>query len=166
MKKKLPYLLIFSCLCGTSASFAQSGFVSAGGDVKNTAGTVSSSVGQVFTAEASNASGSLQEGIQQGYVITDETPDSTKINSDLEVSLTVKVYPNPTKNNLVLRIADYQMQKWEYMVFDMNGRRLIRRPITSGETEIQLSDFGNSIYFVRLLDGGKVLRNFKVIKQD
>lgn len=165
MKRNLCSVLAISMLFMFNVSFAQSGIVSAGGNAKSETGSVSYSLGQVFTANASNTDGSVQQGIQQGYGITDETPDSVKNETNLDVSLQVKVYPNPTANDLVLKIGNYEAQKWEFSVFDMNGRRLLRGPITSGETVIPMSSFGNAVYFVRLLDGGKLLRTFKVVKQ-
>jgi len=83
-------LVLFSA----SSAMAQQGIVSGGGEGSGTGGSVSATCGQVFYSSTQGVS----QGLQQPYEIF----VVSSIESAQHISLSVKAYPNPTTDYLIL----------------------------------------------------------------
>ncbi len=55
-------------------SFGQTSVNTAGGEVENTSGSVSYSIGQVAYTSVSNSNGSVSQGVQHAFEICGSTP--------------------------------------------------------------------------------------------
>ena len=156
MKKTV--LLIF--LIGTGV-YAQQSIVSAGGEAIGSDGTLSYTVGQtVYTTEQGTNGNSIAQGVQQPYEISEVVgiPEADGIN------LNVSAYPNPTADNLSVKVANYKTANLQYVVFDTNGKLLQTVKATGNVTQIEISNLPPATYFLKVLENRKEIKVFKIIK--
>lgn len=71
------------------------------------------------------------------------------------------VYPNPTRGQITIALGDKSLLGTEAILFDANGRLLKRFKIEAETQMIDISQYVNGIYFIRLSDK-EVL---KIVKQ-
>lgn len=140
---------------------AQQANVTSGGNATGTGGTSSYSVGQIAYTTITGAGGWINQGVQQPYEFF------TLGNDDFpEIQLTMTVYPNPTTSLIKLNIQNYGLENLNYELFDINGRQIQKQKITSTETPIQLENLASAIYMLQVLDKNKLLKTFKIIKNN
>lgn len=145
------FLLVFTF------TFAQKSVVATGGNATGTGGTASYSVGQIsYKSPTGNI---VSDGVQQPYEI------QTLGTSDFEgIQLEMIVYPNPTKGELLLKIADKSLQDFTYQIFDVTGKNLISQDINQTETAISFANFNIGVYFLTVFSQNKKIKNFKILK--
>ena len=163
MKKQKLLKLTF--LCAIFSTFfsanAQTANVTSGGTATGTGGTSSYSIGQVVYSNATGTGGSVNQGVQQPYEFF------TLGNDDFqEINLLMTVYPNPTTSSINLNIQNYDLENLSYELFDINGRQIQNQKITLTETSIQLENLASAIYMLQVLDNNKLLKTFKIIKNN
>lgn len=159
MKKNL-IVLILTVLGGASSLFAQQATATAGGEATGVEGTVSYTVGQVVYTSKTGSNGSITQGVQQPYEIS----VVTGILEAQGISLETSIYPNPTTDYLTVRIENYETDNLQFMVFDINGKLLKTVKATGNQTEILTSEFVPSSYFIKVIDGKKEIKTFKIVK--
>ena len=144
-----------------SLSTAQESVNATGGDASGSGGTVAYSLGQVFYTTNSGSSGTVSQGVQQTYEI------STVGMKQTELTISLSVFPNPTTDDLTLQIHDYNNEKLTYQLFDMQGKLLSSKVITSNQTQINMSDLPVATYFMIVMQKNRKIRrkSFKIIKQ-
>lgn len=150
-------ILCFLCF-GFSSIYGQSAFVSSFNEPSGSNGAVSYTVGQSFTLHASNTAGSTINGIQQPFNIY------TLGVNDNSVKIDITVYPNPVSKSLVLNMDTDNHQKSSYALFDLNGVQIFNKIITGAETLIDMSDLNPSSYVLNVINSGKIVKSFKIIK--
>lgn len=167
--------ILFCVLAMSIGVFAQSAVVSSGGDFSGTNSSISYSVGQVGY-NAYDGSIQFNEGVQQPYEIyeiTDNDPISDEITFNLrsnleseEVasSISLSAYPNPTDDFLNLVVDGDDLGAMKCTVYDVSGRMISERSIFVGETRLDMGGLPPATYFVRVIEGNKLLRTFKVVK--
>ena len=116
--KSRPILLLAAGLLWTGLAQAQESTNATGGDASGSGGTVAYSVGQVVYTTNTDASGTVNQGVQQPYEIFTVGIKETELN------ISLSVFPNPTADNLTLQISDYNNEKLSYQLFDMQGKLL------------------------------------------
>ena len=142
----------------TSLVFGQTSVNTAGGNVSNTSGSVSYSIGQVAYQTTSNASGSVSQGVQQTYVIsTLELVENT-------FNFSLSAFPNPTQENLHLRVGNYNKEQLTYKLIDTEGKLLNQGEIQTQETDLDMRQYAVATYFVEVHHEGKKVQTFKIIK--
>jgi len=135
--------------------------VNASGTSNNGAGgSVSYSVGQVVYTTASGTNGSAIQGVQQPYEIS----VITSVGKATDINLSVLAYPNPTSGFLELKVDSNQWKDLNYQLFDVNGRLLIKEKITGSRTAIPMSRFIPATYILKVSQGNREIRIFKIIK--
>lgn len=138
---------------------AQKANVAAGGNATGAGGKVSYSIGQVVYTTATGAGGTVTQGVQQPFEIvtlgTDDFP---------EITLTMSVYPNPTTSLVNLTVDNFNFENLQFYLTDMTGKQLQSRKITETETQIQMENLPQAVYFLNVLDNNKPLKSFKIIK--
>ena len=140
---------------------AQEATATSGGDATGAGGSVSYTIGQVVYSYASGANGSVSEGVQQPYEIS----EITGIEEAENISLDLSVYPNPTADYLTLAIEDYQSENLEFRLYDIQGRLILRNNLTSGSNTISVQHLVMATYFLTVMDGKNKIKTFKIIKQ-
>lgn len=141
---------------------AQNAVVAAGGSATGS-GSASYSVGQLLYEVYSGSTGSVAQGVQQPYEISVETG----VNELPGVELTLSVYPNPVTDYLTLRVdamAQPLMGSLTYSLHDVQGRVLCGQKLADDQTRIVMGQYPPAVYFLRVSDGGKLTKTFKIIK--
>ena len=108
MKNKYTIALLLLGLGATIAQ-AQEATTSTAGNALGSGGSASYSVGQVGYSTYTDIGGSASAGAQQAYEI------QTLLGIDnLNISLELAVYPNPTVNLLNLQVKDFNSESMQY----------------------------------------------------
>lgn len=154
MKKIITSVTIL--LTMASASYAQSSVVSAGGEATGD-GSVSFSVGQTAYTTATNENGSLSQGVQQAYVITEET--------GIEITqIQLRAFPNPTNDVLNLTIDGGDFKKMTYALYNNTSKLMTKGSINGSETQISMGAYKAGVYFLDVKAEGKSVKKFKIVK--
>ena len=139
---------------------AQEAIPASGGDAVSNGVSVSFSIGQVGYSSINGTNGTITQGVQQAYEIYVTTGiEETGIN------LSVLAYPNPVTNFLNLKIENVELSTWNFQLFDMQGKLLQNQKVTDNETQIDMSNYAPSTYFVRITNQNQLIKEFKIIKQ-
>jgi len=158
MKNKKNLLLMAILIAGSFELSAQQATVTAGGEATGTGGTQSFSVGQVFYSQISSSSGSVNQGVQQSYVISTslEHPNN-------HIQLELLAYPNPTRDYLHLKIEGQESKELRFRMIDMKGQILETGSAFNGTT-INVQDYAVSTYFLQIIESDRIIQSFKIIK--
>ncbi len=153
----ITFLLLSSF---SSTTFAQSSVASGGGNHTSGGITVSYTIGQVFNSTNENNNIKISEGVQQPY----EIQIANEIKDAEGIKLIMNVFPNPTKNDLTLIIENYSLNKLSFYVIDIMGKQLFTEQIINKSTQIKISNYPVSTYFLKIYDLNKEIKTFKIIK--
>jgi len=138
---------------------SQEAIPASGGDASGSGGTLSFTVGQLVYSSNSGNNGSVAEGVQQPYEI------STTVGIELStISLDFIAYPNPTINNIVLSIKDFNTEKLNYQLYDMSGKLLKSNKVNAINTTIDMSELPVSNYVLNINNDSSIIKSFKIIK--
>ena len=160
-KTKLKFLSVFAVgIFWVSALQAQESVNASGGDATGAGGSAAYSVGQVVYTSNSSSDGTVSQGVQQTYQISDLGIKETAL------SISLIAFPNPTTDNLTLQVTDYNNEKLSYQLHDMQGKLLNKGHINSEKTPIDMSSLPTSTYFVNVVDTeNQQIKSFKIIKK-
>jgi len=153
-------LLVTLTFC-LSTAMAQESLNVAGGNASGSGGSVSYSVGQLFYTTNIGTNGSAAQGVQQAYEIS----VVTAFQHSVGINLSVMAYPNPTSDNLILEVSDFQRALFTFYLYDLNGKLLQSEKITGNQTSIVMNNLVPAPYFVKVTRDNKELKTFKVIKK-
>ena len=158
--KKLKLSAVLLLGLGLTGLQAQTSINATGGDVTGGGGSASYSVGQVVYTTNTGTSGSVAQGVQQAFEIS----VVTAIEEAKGINLSVTAYPNPTTDYLTLRIDEFEISNLSFQLYDMNGKLLQNEKITGNQTSIVMSNLVPATYFVKVIQGSKEVKTFKIIK--
>jgi len=147
---------------GLTGLQAQESVNATGGNASGSGGSVSYSVGQVVYTTNTGTSGSVAQGVQQPYEIS----VVTAIEEAKGINLSVTAYPNPTTDYLILDIPDFHLFPFTFSLYDMNGKLLQNEKITGKQTSIVMSNLVPANYFVKVIQGSKEVKTFKIVKRE
>ncbi len=156
MKQKITKtfsILLF--LLGIGVLQAQESFGATGGEATGS-GTVNYTVGQVVYTTNTGVNGNVSQGIQHPFEIYSLGINNPKIN------ISLAVYPNPTTSVLHLKVAN--SQGLSYQLYDLFGKLLEHKAISSLTTNIHTSSLPNATYFLKVVSEKRQIKTFKVIK--
>jgi len=161
--KKLKFSAVLLLGLGLTGLQAQESVNATGGNASGSGGTVSYSVGQVVYTTNIGTNGSVAQGVQQPYEIS----VVTGLEEAKGINLTVSAYPNPTTDYLTLEVdasTTLSIQSMAYQLYDMQGKLLQNEKITSNQASIVMSNLVPATYFVKVIQGNKEVKTFKIIK--
>jgi len=163
LRKKLILYIVFALGFSLVELYGQAIIPASGGFASSSGGTVSYTIGQVFYTSQSGTNGSVTEGIQQPYEISvvNGTEEAREIN------LILSVYPNPTTCFLILKVdalTVHSFQSLSYQLLDLNGNLLENKKIKGIETSIVVSNLVPKTYLLKVIDGDKEVKTFKISK--
>ncbi|MCZ8196416.1 MAG: T9SS type A sorting domain-containing protein [Flavobacterium sp.] len=151
-------LFLLSCFLIPNVH-SQNAVVASGGDATGTGGKVSYSVGQIAYTYASGTNGSVNQGVQQPFEISTLGNDNFP-----NIVLEMSVYPNPTANNVTLKISDFSTENLSYQLFDIAGKQILSEQVANSVTEINMDNLNSAIYFLIINNQNKIIKTFKIIK--
>ena len=155
---KLSALLFLGL--GLTGLQAQTSVNATGGNASGSGGSASYSVGQLAYTTNTGTNGSVSEGVQQPFEIS----IVTGIEEAKGINLSVSAYPNPTTDYLTLSIGEFDISNLSYQLYDMNGKLLQNEKITGNQTSIAMGNLVPANYFVKVIQGNKEVKTFKIIK--
>lgn len=140
--------------------YAQEAIGTVGGNASGSEGTVAYTVGQIAYQTHWCKNAYLSEGVQQPYEIS----VITGVEEARNIRLSLKAYPNPASNFLTLEIEDYQSGLMMYQLYDLSGKCFQKGSITKSLSTINMCTLLPGAYFLKVTDGNKELKTFKIIK--
>jgi hypothetical protein len=158
--KKLKLIAVLLLGLGLTGLQAQTSVNATGGNASGSGGSLSYSVGQVVYTTNTGTNGSVAQGVQQPFEIS----EVTAIEEAKGINLLVSAYPNPTTNNLTLSTGEFDISNLSFQLYDMNGKLLQNEKITCNQTSIGMSNLVPATYFVKVIQGRKEVKKFKIIK--
>ncbi|WP_346854133.1 T9SS type A sorting domain-containing protein [uncultured Draconibacterium sp.] len=158
--KRLKLSAVLLLGLGLTALQAQESINPTGGNASGSGGSISYSIGQVAYQTHTGTNGSVAEGVQQPFEIS----VLTGIEEAKGINFSVTAYPNPTTDYLTLEVKDFDVSNLLYQLYDTNGRLLQNQKITGKQTSIVMSNFVPATYFVKVTEGNKEVKTFKIIK--
>ena len=158
--KRLKLSAVLLLGLGLTGLQAQESVNATGGNASGSGGSISYSVGQVAYQNHTGTNGSVAQGVQQAYEIL----VVTAIEQAKGISLSVTAYPNPTTDYLTLEVKDFELSTLSFQLYDMNGKLLQSEKITGNQTSIVMSNLVPASYFVKVIQGNKEVKTFKIIK--
>lgn len=158
--KKFKLSAILFLGFGLTGLQAQTAVPTSGGDASGIGGSSSYSIGQIVYTTNIGASGSVAQGVQQPFEIS----VITGLKEAKDLNLSVLAYPNPTTYFLNLKVENYENTNLSYQLYDISGKLLEIKKITDNETRIAMNNLVPAIYFVKVSQGNKDVKTFKIIK--
>jgi hypothetical protein len=155
MRTILVILFIVTCCPGL---FAQEVVATAGSILSNSSGSISYTIGEGVANTLTKGDKTITQGFQQGNL----SVSIVSVLKDLDFS--ISVFPNPTSDVLTLKLNKEDMTGLKYLLFDMNGRLLSQKNLESNETTINVKLLNNGLYLLKVQDGKKELKSFKIVK--
>jgi hypothetical protein len=155
MRTFLIFLLAFNC----SGLLAQQVMGSAGSTFSNVSGSISFTIGEGIAQTLTKGGKTLTQGFHQATISVSILSEIS--NSDFSIS----VFPNPASDEVTIKMNQEKVSGLQYMLFDINGRILIEKHLHAAETKIPVNNFSEGIYVIKVLDGKKELKVFKIIKK-
>jgi hypothetical protein len=159
-QKKLKSGAVILLCFGMFGLQAQQVVTTSGGNASGSGGTASYTIGQIVYTTNANSNGSVAQGVQQPYEIS----VITAIEAAKDISLIFSVYPNPTTDFLTLKIENYELENLSYWLYSVNGNLIETKKVLSAETQISMTNQISGTYFLKLTEGNKDVKTFKIIK--
>ena len=158
--KRLKLSAVLLLGLGLTGLQAQTSINATGGDASGSGGSASYSVGQLAYTTNTGTNGSVSEGVQQPFEIS----VVTGIEEAKGINLSVTAYPNPTTDYLTLSISEFEISNLTYQLYDISGKLLQSEKITGNQTNIVMSNLVPANYFVKVIAGNQLIKEFKIIK--
>jgi len=158
--KKLKLSAVLLLGLGLTGLQAQTSINATGGNASGSGGSSSYSVGQVAYQTHTGTNGSVAQGVQQPFEIS----VVTAIEEAKGINLSVSAYPNPTTDYLTLEVKEFELSNMSFQLYDMSGKLLQSEKITGNQTSIVMSNLVPATYFVKVIQGNKEVKTFKIIK--
>ena len=158
--KRLKLSAVLLLGLGLTGLQAQTSVNATGTNASGSGGSVSYSVGQVVYTNNTGTNGSVAQGVQQAFEIL----VVTGLEQAKGINLSVSAYPNPTTDYLTLSIGEFDISNLSYQLYDMNGKLLQNAKITGNQTSIAMGNLVPANYFVKVIQGNKEVKTFKIIK--
>jgi hypothetical protein len=159
-QKKLKSGAVILLCFGMFGLQAQQVVTTSGGNASGSGGTASYTIGQIVYTTNANSNGSVAQGVQQPYEIS----VITAIEDAKDINLIFSVYPNPTTDFLTLKIENYELENLSYWLYSVNGNLIETKKVLSAETQISMTNQISGTYFLKLTEGNKDVKTFKIIK--
>lgn len=147
-------------LVQTTGLQAQEAIPASGSIASGSGGSVSYTIGQVFFNTGTGINGSVAEGVQQPYEIL----VMVGIEEADGINLICRAFPNPVTDHLILEVEFLDYGKYFFKLYDMLGRLLVTQNLTDIRTTIPMQNLPPATYFLNVTVNQKVVKTFKIIK--
>jgi hypothetical protein len=156
MKKTVTLLLCFTL----GVLQAQQSVLTSGGNATGSGGNASYSIGQMAYNTISGSNGSLAQGVQQAFEIS-----AVLGVENHQIDLSYTVFPNPTTEVITLKINNFDQNNLSFQLYDIQGRILYHKKISSDSTQIPTQSLAPATYFLKVMQENQVVKLFKIIKK-
>jgi len=152
-------LFLFFILMCSQRSIAQEVVATAGCTYSNTVGSISFTIGESVAQTVSQGDITLTQGFHQSNITV------SIINELKDLDFSITVFPNPTRDILILKLTKENVMGLQYILFDMNGKLLSQNNLEQKETSVPVELLAPGLYLLKVKEGNKELKTFKIIKQ-
>jgi hypothetical protein len=159
-QKKLRLTALIFISFGLIGAQAQETIPASGGNSSGGGGSVSYSVGQITYSTNSGSNGSVLQGVQQPFEIS----EISAIEEAKGINLSLTVSPNPVTDHLTLSISDFEISNLSYILYDLNGKLIETKDIESNQIDIETINLVPATYFLKVVQRKKEVKTFKIIK--
>jgi len=134
--------------------------VSSGGETQTISGIeISWTIGEPVIETISSGSTVLTQGFHQSKLTVTAIDDV--LISDFELN----VYPNPTSEFVIISSNNLD-DKSSYSLFDLTGKLLENKIISTSETRVNLRNYASGTYLLKLqYNPIQPLRTYKIVKK-
>ena len=151
------FICLFILCC--SLMSAQQVVSTSGESLGNGSGSISYTIGEGVAQTLTQGDKTLTQGFQQSSISVSILKELTGI------SYVISVFPNPTSDELKLRIENEKTDGLHYILYDIIGNQILQNKVESSETTIQVSYLKSGVYIMKVFSGTTELKSFKVIKK-
>lgn len=151
-------LFVLFILTSYTGLFAQEVVATAGNTLSNSGGSISYTIGEGVANTLTKGDKTITQGFQQGNL----SVSTVSVLKDLDFS--ISVFPNPTSDVLTLKLTKEDLTGLQYLLFDISGRLLSQKNLEMNETTINVNQLNNGLYLIKVQDGMKELKTFKIVK--
>ena len=88
--------------------------------------------------------------------------DSTTATNDIFLNEEIKIFPNPVKDILNIKMENESIEIVEFQLFDVSGKR---QQMIAKNQSIDLSEVSSGLYFLKVYLSNGMLATKKIIKQ-
>ena len=157
----LKFVLLFLLIINQTGIRAQEAVLTQGGEYSGNGGSMSYSLGQVAYLTSTGANGSVAQGVQQPFEIS----ELTGIYQTIEKAIKCEAFPNPTNDYLLLNFdVSFDMSMVGYQIFSLDGQLLDKEEGLSVSTVINMNEYKKGAYFLKVTQNSNDLKIFKIIK--
>ncbi len=152
--------LIILCLVAyTTLNGITQEVVSSGGETQNITGyQISWTIGEAVTETISSGTSILTQGFHQSKLMV------TPVDEIQLTGIEVKVFPNPTEDFIIIHLKK-PVQNPVYFLYDLTGKVLESRMISSPETKLDIKNYPSGSYLLKLgFDKNRTLKTFRIVK--
>ncbi len=89
----------------------------------------------------------------------------TNLNKNTTKDVEVLIYPNPTNGNFTLKLDSETETKKQIELTNLLGEIIFKKEIHINETQININNFDNGVYFLKVFDKNKLIGTTKIVKQ-
>ena len=139
-------VMLLVCLLWAGRAQAQESANTTGGDATGLGGTVAYSIGQVVYTTQNSSTGSVAQGVQHAYDVYALGMEHNELNVAMDV------YPNPTSDNIILQIPDFNNQQLWYRLLDAQGKIIVREKIITQQSAINMYNLSSATYFLQVVN--------------
>ena len=130
----------------------------AGNSNQNNNISMSWTLGELAISQYENNTIEVTEGFHQGEA------GGVPIDDLLSVFGQIRVYPNPTTQRLQIE-REVASKPLFLQLTDINGKALEKQSISDLKSTLDLSGLANGLYILRLSDGSKRFRTYRIQKR-
>lgn len=149
---------VFILLIRPSGLVAQEVVATDGDHFINSSGSISYTIGEPVTETYSGTSTILTQGFQQSSLVVTGIFEPGGINYE------ITAYPNPAIEFVTVKVSSIETPDMQYLLYDSNGRLLLRGLINDTETDIPFANYIPAEYILKILQNKTELISFKIIK--
>ena len=154
--RTLLFFILITCVPGL---FAQQVVATSGSTFTSSTGSISFTIGEGVAKTLTNGDKTLTQGFHQTNI-------SVSIISELkDLGFNISVFPNPVSDELTLQLGEENIPGLQYLLCDMDGKLIYLKKLKGSVTKITFAQLPAGLYIIKVLEGNKELKTFKVIKE-
>jgi len=154
--KQTLYVFLFMLSCTTV--HAQQVVATAGATSQTASGGISYTIGEIVTETFTASGTTLTQGFQQTKLVI------TAINVITDLGYTIEAFPNPATDFVKLSVSSDKVKGLRYVLYDINGKTIAIKQLESTETSVPFSGLSCASYILKVFNGQKEVKSFKIIK--
>jgi hypothetical protein len=88
----------------------------------------------------------------------------TSSGQDVGLPCEIKAYPNPARGFVEVELKDERIGNTMFSLYDAGGRTLLTIHPQNSITRIDLGPYANGLYLLKVLQAGKEISTFEIVK--